>query len=98
MEKNQPTLVDQNQIKFNMAVTALLLALAYLLNSWVPVAVAIVCQFTGSLGLLFAPYRLLYIGLIVPSGLVKPNAIPDKDSLRCIELYGEPVCTSTLRP
>ena len=77
MKENQPTLVDQNQIKFNMAVTALLLALAYLLNSWVPVAVAIVCQFTGSLGLLFAPYRLLYIGLIVPSGLAKPNTIPD---------------------
>ncbi len=77
MEEKKETLVDQKQIKFNMAVTAILLALAYLLNSWIPVAVAITCQFAGSFGLSFAPYRLLYIGLIVPSGLIKPKKIPD---------------------
>jgi len=77
MTKTAQTLVDQNQIKFNMALTALLLAVAYLLDSWIPVAVAIVCQFSGAAGLTFAPYRLLYTYLAVPSGLVKPNKIPD---------------------
>lgn len=77
MEDKQETLVDQQQIKFNMAVTAILLVLGYLLNSWIPVAVAIVCQFAGSFGLSFAPYRLLYIGLVVPTGLMKPKEIPD---------------------
>lgn len=77
MENQQTVLVDQQQIKFNMALTAILLALGYLLNNWVPVAVTIVCQLTGSLGLSIAPYRLLYINLVVPSGLIKPNEIPD---------------------
>jgi len=77
MKGEQPTLVDQQQIKFNMAATALLLTTAYLLNNWIFVAIAIFCQLTGSLGLSIAPYRLMYTKLILPSGLLKPHAIPD---------------------
>ena len=77
MKDEQPTLVDQQQIKFNMAATAILLTSGYLLNSWVFVAIAIFCQLTGSLGLSFAPYRLLYTNLMVRTGLIKPNPIPD---------------------
>ena len=57
--------------------TALLLVIAYLLNSWIPVAIAIVCQFSSAAGLSFAPYSIIYIHLIVPGGLMKPNKIPD---------------------
>ncbi len=77
MTEAQPTLVDQNQIKFNMAMTASLLVIAYLLDSWILVAITIVCQFSGAAGLSFAPYRVLYTRLVVPSGLMKPNKIPD---------------------
>ncbi len=77
MSEAQPTLVDQHQIKFNMAMTASLLVIGFLLNSWIPVAIAIVCQFSGAAGLSFAPYRVLYTRLIVPGGLVKPDKIPD---------------------
>lgn len=77
MSKVQSTLVDQHQIKFNMAMTASLLAIGFLLDSWIPVAIAIVCQFSGAAGLSFAPYRVLYTRLVVPGRLVKPNKIPD---------------------
>ncbi len=77
MSEAKPTLVDQHQIKFNMAMTASLLVIGFLLNSWIPVAIAVVCQFSGAAGLSFAPYRVLYTRLVVPSGLVKPNKIPD---------------------
>ena len=77
MSEAKPRLVDQHQIKFNMAMTASLLVIGFLLNSWIPVAIAVVCQFSGAAGLSFAPYRVLYTRLVVPSGLVKPNTIPD---------------------
>ena len=77
MKEEQPTLVDQQQIKFNMAATALILISGYLLNNWILVAIAIFCQFSGSLGLSISPYRLLYKYLMLPMGLVKPNPIPD---------------------
>ena len=77
MSQAQATLVDQHQIKFNMAATAILLALAFIVNSWVIVAVTVICQLMGAAGLPFAPYRLIYTMLVVPSGLVKPNAVLD---------------------
>jgi hypothetical protein len=77
MKEEQTILVDQQQIKFNMAMTATLLAVGYLLSNWIPVAIAIVCQFSGGLGLSISPYRLLYIGLVLPTGLLKPKKIPD---------------------
>ncbi len=77
MSEDKQTLVDQQQIKFNMAVTASLLVIGYLLNSWYIIAIAIVCQFSGAAGLSFAPYRILYTKLVVPIGLVIPKKIPD---------------------
>ena len=77
MSETDSTLVDQNQIKFNMAMTASLLGIAYLLNSWIPVGIAIICQFSGAAGLSISPYRILYVHLVVPGGLMKPNEIPD---------------------
>ncbi len=77
MSETKVTLIDQNQIKFNMAMTASLLIIGYLLNSWIPVAVAIVCQFSGAMGLTFAPYRIIYTRIVVPIGIMKPNKIPD---------------------
>jgi hypothetical protein len=77
MSETQVTLVDQNQIKFNMALTASLLIIGYLLNNWIPVAVAIVCQFSGALGLSFAPFRVIYTRIVLPAGIMKPNEIPD---------------------
>ena len=77
MSEKQETLIDQNQIKFNMAMTASLLIIGYLLNSWILIAIAIVCQFSGAAGLSFAPYRIIYTYIVVPIGIMKPNKIPD---------------------
>ena len=77
MSENQVTLVDQNQIKFNMTMTSILLIIGFLINSWIPVTIVIVCQISGAAGLSFAPYRLLFKHAAIPLGIVKPKKIPD---------------------
>src|SRR5690606_31723296 len=50
---------------------------AFVLNSWVLVAVVAISQFLGAVDVPFAPYRLVYTKLVKPSGIVKPNVIED---------------------
>ncbi len=69
--------VDQHEIKFAMAGTLLLLSLSWVLDSWIPVAIATVCQFLGGTGSPNAPYFLIYNRVMVPANLIKPHMIQD---------------------
>ena len=74
--KNELT-VDQHEIKFAMAATLLLIALSWVLNSWIPAGIAAICQFMGATGSPYAPYTLIYRLVLVPVKLIKPQIIPD---------------------
>jgi hypothetical protein len=69
--------VDQNGLKTGQALTIILLILAFVLNSPLLVAFVAFAQLTGALALPFAPYKLFYQGVVLPSGLVNPNIHPD---------------------
>ena len=69
--------VDLNGLKTGQAATIILLILAFVLDSWLLVAFVAIAQLLGALDVAYAPYRLLYQQVVKPSGLVKPNIIPD---------------------
>lgn len=69
--------VDQNSIKYGMGMTFTLLAIAFVLDSWLLVGAVVVAQLVGALNVPFAPYRLLYRHVVVPNGWIKPNFQPD---------------------
>lgn len=69
--------IDQTGLKVGTATTILLLAVAFLLNSWLVVLVVAVCQLASALGLSSAPYRLLYQHIVKPSGLLTPRIVRD---------------------
>ena len=69
--------VDQSLVKFSQACTIALLTLGFIVDSWLPVALAAICQFLGATGSPFAPYRFLYEHVARASGIVKPNVKPD---------------------
>lgn len=71
------TRVDQTAVKAGQLMTAVLLVTAFILDSRVPVTLAIIAQLLGSLDAPFAPYRLIYQHILKPAGLVKPNLQPD---------------------
>ena len=69
--------VDQNGVKTGMATTIILLIIAFIIDSWVLVAVVTTAQLLGAVGAPFAPYKLFYRVVVKPSGLVEPDIIPD---------------------
>ncbi len=73
--------VDQHALKTGQALTISLLILAFVLNhpALSPLLVAFVglAQFAGALALPFAPYKLIYQGLVLPTGLIQPRPEPD---------------------
>jgi hypothetical protein len=69
--------IDQTGLKVGQALTIVLLLLAFVLNSWILVAVVAVAQLLGGLDASFAPYRLVYLHLVKPSGIARPNVIVD---------------------
>ena len=69
--------VDHIGLKTGQAITILLLLAAFVLDSWVLVAIVAIAQLLGGLGLPYAPYRLIYQTVVRPSGIVKPNIIQD---------------------
>lgn|SRR5690606_12703206 len=70
--------VDQTGLKTGQALTIILLILAFVVNSWVLVALVALAQLLGALDVPFAPWRLIYQYLVKPSGLVKP--CPETDN------------------
>jgi hypothetical protein len=69
--------VDQSGLKIGQAATILILLAAFVFNSTLLVAFVAVAQLLGALDVSFAPYRLFYTRLLRPTGVVKPNIIPD---------------------
>lgn len=69
--------IDQTGLKVGQAITILLLLAAFILNSWLLVAVVAIAQLLGALDAPFAPYRLIYTRIVKPSGIVKPDVIVD---------------------
>lgn len=69
--------VDQTGLKTGQAATIILLLLGFILNSWLLVAIVAISQLLSAFDVPFAPYRLLYKHVVKPSGIAKPNVIPD---------------------
>jgi hypothetical protein len=65
--------VDENGLKTGQALTIILLIVAFVLNSPLLVAFVALAQLAGALALPFAPYKVFYQKVVLPSGLVKPN-------------------------
>lgn len=76
-QANSVRKIDQTGLKAGQAVTILLLLAAFVLNSPLLVAVVAVCQLLGALDLALAPYRLLYKGVLLPLGVLKPRIETD---------------------
>ncbi|MBZ0298983.1 MAG: DUF4395 domain-containing protein [Anaerolineae bacterium] len=65
--------IDQTGLKTGQALTIILLIVAFIVNSWLLVALVGLAQLFGALDAPFAPYRLIYQRLVKPSGLVQPR-------------------------
>jgi len=69
--------VDHTGLKTGQALTIILLIVAFVLNSWLLVALVALAQLLGALDSPFGPYRLAYQHIVKPSGLAKPHVIND---------------------
>jgi len=70
-------IVDQTGLKTGQVLTITLLALAFILDIPLLVALVAISQILGALDFPYAPFRLVYTRLVKPSGIVKPNPIQD---------------------
>ncbi|NJL95713.1 MAG: DUF4395 domain-containing protein [Anaerolineae bacterium] len=68
--------VDHTAIKVAQAVTILLLAFGFVIDSAIPVLLAAISQLASAAALPFGPYALLYRAL-GPSGVVRPSVHVD---------------------
>ena len=69
--------LDETGLKTAAGLTIVLLLLAFVLNSWILVALVAAAQLLGGVGAPFAPYRLIYTYIVRPSGIVKPKIVVD---------------------
>lgn len=69
--------VDQAALKTGLALTIILLLVAFVMNAWVLVAFVALAQLLGGLNSPFAPYRLIYQYIVLQTNRVKPNPQPD---------------------
>jgi hypothetical protein len=69
--------VDTNLGKFSQGCTVLLTALAFIVNQPVIVLIAAIIMALSAFVPVVSPYRLLYRGIIVPLGLLKPRVVED---------------------
>ena len=77
MENRDLPKVDQSQTRVNQVSMILVLLVAFVLDLWWLVAVIAVINTIGVLHPPLLVWRWLYRGLLRPSGLVKPDVIPD---------------------
>jgi len=77
MDDQSSLVVDQNRIKFAMMANLLLLAIGWILDSWIPIFASSLCQLIGATKFNIAPYTAIYKYILVPINLVKPNIIVD---------------------
>lgn len=69
--------VDQTGLKVGQGATIVLLLAAFILNSWLLVALVAVSQLLGALNAPYAPFRLLYKELFLRAGVLRPRPEPD---------------------
>ncbi|GHO58627.1 hypothetical protein KSB_71020 [Ktedonobacter robiniae] len=69
--------VDTNFGKFSQGSTVLLTALAFLFNLPVLVLIATIIMAWSAISPSTSPYRLLYQGVVIPLGLLKPRVVED---------------------
>jgi ABC-type uncharacterized transport system permease subunit len=69
--------LDRNQSKFSQACTVLLVILAFIFQWPAVVAIAAICLALSALDHQISPYSLLYKGVVVPLGLLKPKIVED---------------------
>jgi hypothetical protein len=69
--------VDTHLGKFSQGCTVLLTGLAFLLNLPVLVLITALIMAVSALTPVASPYRLLYQGIVVPLGLLKPRIVED---------------------
>ncbi len=69
--------VDANLGKFSQGCTVVLTALAFLLQQPIIVAITAIIMALSALAPGIGPYRLLYKGIVVPPGLLKPRVVED---------------------
>lgn len=77
MRTNIVRKVDQTGLKTGQALTIILLLAAFVLNVPLLVLIVAVAQLLGAVNAPFAPYKLFYQAVVKPSGLAKPNVLPD---------------------
>ena len=69
--------VDQSGLKVGQAATIVLLAAGFILNFWPLVTFVGIAQLLAALDSPYAPFRLLYVNVLKPRGIVQPNLQPD---------------------
>jgi hypothetical protein len=69
--------VDSHLGKFSQGSTATLTALAFLFHQPVIVLITAIILMLSALAPTISPYRLLYRGIIIPLGLLKPRIVED---------------------
>jgi hypothetical protein len=77
MKRPELPTVDQSAVKVSQGATVALLVVAFILDSWPLVAFVAVINLLGALVPRLSLWRWLYQRLLKPSGVVKPNVIPD---------------------
>ena len=69
--------VDQSALKVNQAFIITLLILAFILNSWWLVAFVGLVMLLGTAVPQLALFKQIYARILRPSGLIKPDIVPD---------------------
>lgn len=69
--------IDQTGLKVGQAATILLLVAGFVLNFWPLVALVAVAQLLAALDSPYALFRLLYLHVLKPRGLLQPDPQPD---------------------
>jgi hypothetical protein len=77
MEEQNKLVVDQHYIRFAMLANLILLSLAWILNSWIPLLLATLSQLLGATKFTYSPYAAMYNFVIVPFGVLNPYSITD---------------------
>jgi hypothetical protein len=69
--------IDRNLGKFSQACTVLLTALAFIFQWPIVVPIVAIIMALNTFAHQVSPYRLLYKGVVVPLGLLKPRIVED---------------------
>lgn len=77
LPNNANTKVDQNELRTQQALGGVILLSAFVLQRWELVAVQASILFIASLLPRMHPYRLVYLFILLPMGIVKPDRRTD---------------------